>query len=192
MFLDHAAALSQIDNIRCPCNKCRNMTSHTKRQVTLHLCLHGFVPGYKVWYLHGESRLERAAEVEVDDGEDVDRMDQMLEDLQPELAPDHHDLPTPEVQKLFDLFKASEEPLHGHTNVTVLEFVTRLMSIKSMFAFSINCYKELVDLISEVLPTGHKMPKDMYQSKKLLEGLGMEYEKIDICQDNCMLFLEGT
>ena len=68
MFLDHAAALSQIDNIRCPCNKCRNMTSHTKRQVTLHLCSHGFVPGYKIWYLHEESRLERAAEVEADDG----------------------------------------------------------------------------------------------------------------------------
>jgi hypothetical protein len=62
------------------------------------------------------------------------------------------------------------------------------MSIKSKFAFSINYYKELVDLISEVLPTGHKMPKDMYQSKKLLEGLGMEYEKTDVCQDNCMLF----
>jgi hypothetical protein len=30
------------------------MTSQTKRQVTLHLCSHGFVPGYKVWYLHGE------------------------------------------------------------------------------------------------------------------------------------------
>jgi hypothetical protein len=72
--------------------------------------------------------------------------------------------------------------------VTVLKFVTQLMSIKSKFAFSINCYKELVDLISEVLPTGHKMPKDMYQSKKLLEGLGMEYEKIDVCQDKCMLF----
>jgi hypothetical protein len=65
MFLDHAAALSQIDNIRCPCNKCRNMMSHTKRQVTLHLCSHGFVPGYKVWYLHGEDA-ERAAEVEVE------------------------------------------------------------------------------------------------------------------------------
>jgi hypothetical protein len=55
--------------------------------------------------------------------------------------------------------------------VTVLEFVTRLISIKSKFAFSINCYKKLVDLISEVLPTGHKMPKDMYQSKKLLVDL---------------------
>jgi hypothetical protein len=28
----------------------------------------------------------------------------------------------------------------------------------------------------------------MYQSKKLLEGLDMEYEKIDVCQDNYMLF----
>jgi hypothetical protein len=148
MFLDHAAALSQINNIRCPCNKCRNMTSHTKRQVTLHLCSHGFVPSYKVWYLHGED-VERATEVEVDDGEDdVDRMDHMLEDLQLELAPNHHDSPTPEVQKFFDLLKASEEPLHGHTDVTVLEFVTRLMSIKSKFAFSINYYKELVNLIS--------------------------------------------
>jgi hypothetical protein len=35
-----------------------------------------------------------------------------------------------------------------------------------------------MDLISEVVPMGHKMPKDMYQSKKLLEGLSMEYEKI--------------
>jgi hypothetical protein len=47
-FLDYAAALSQIDNIRYPCNKCRNMMSHTKSQVTLLLCSHGFVPGYKV------------------------------------------------------------------------------------------------------------------------------------------------
>jgi hypothetical protein len=146
------------------------------------------VSGYKVWYLHWESRLERATEVEVNDGEDVDRMDQMLEDLQPELAPDHHDSPTPEVQKFFHLLKASKEPLHGHTDVTVLEFVTRLVSIKSKFAFLIICFKELVDLISEVLPTGHKMTKDMYQSKKLIEGLSMEYEKIDVCQDNCMLF----
>jgi hypothetical protein len=32
------------------------------------------------------------------------------------------------------------------------------------------------------------MPKDMYQSKKILSTLGMEYEKIDACKDNCMFF----
>jgi hypothetical protein len=28
----------------------------------------------------------------------------------------------------------------------------------------------------------------MYQSKKMLSALGLKYEKIGICPDNCMLF----
>jgi hypothetical protein len=108
-------------------------------------------------------------------------MDHILENLQPKLDPDRHESPTHKVQKFCELPKAIEWPLYRHTEVTILEFVTRLMAIKSKFAFSINCYKDLVDLISEVLLMGHKIPKDMYQSKTLLEGLAMEYEKIDVC-----------
>jgi hypothetical protein len=58
--------------------------------------------------------------------------------------------------------------------VIVLAFVTRLMAIKSKFFFSNNCY--------------NKLPKDMYHSKKLVKGLGMDYEKIDLCRNSCMLF----
>jgi hypothetical protein len=82
--------------------------------------------------------------------------------------------------------------LHEHTKVTVLVFVTRLMTIKSKFAFSNNCYKELLNLISDVLPKNHKMPKDMYESKKLLSGLGMDYEKIDVYDNNYMIFWKET
>jgi hypothetical protein len=32
------------------------------------------------------------------------------------------------------------------------------------------------------------MPKDLYQSKKIVAGLGINYEKIDACKKNCMLF----
>jgi hypothetical protein len=67
-----------------------------------------------------------------------------------------------EVQKFFELLKATEEPLHEHTKVITLIFVTRIMAIKSKFAFSDNCYKELMSLISDVLLENHKMPKDMY------------------------------
>jgi hypothetical protein len=90
---------------------------------------------------------------------------------------DYEDPATPEVQKFFELLKAAEESLHEHMKVTVLVFVTRLMAIKSKFAFSNNFYKELLNLISDVLLENHKMPKDMYQSKKLLSGLGMDYKK---------------
>jgi hypothetical protein len=67
--------------------------------------------------------------------------------------------------------------------MSVLSFVTQLMAIKSKFVFSNNCYKEFLKLISGVLPVNHKLPRDMHQSKKLLSGLGMDYEKTDVCQE---------
>jgi hypothetical protein len=43
-------------------------------------------------------------------------------------------------------------------------------------------------LFNDVLTANHEVPRHMYQLKKLLSGLGMDYVKIDVCQDNCMLF----
>jgi hypothetical protein len=142
---------------------------------------------------HGEEiPRENAPEDLGDDHSHYDRMDEMLDDLRqdPELVfpVNRGDPPTPEVKRFFDLLKAAEEPLHEHTRVSSLAFVTRLMAIKSKFSFSTNCYNEILNLISEVLPSNHKMPKDVYQSRKLLSGLGMDYQKIDVCPDNCMLF----
>jgi len=141
------------------------------------------MPGYELWVHHGESCPQDAVEEE-----DDDRMHEMVEALIPEIDLDSEDPPTPEVRGFFELLKASEEPLHEHTKVTQLAFVTRLMAIKSKYCFSNSCYNDLVDLITDILPAKHRMPKDMYQSKKLLAGLGMKYEKIDVCEDNCMLF----
>jgi hypothetical protein len=70
-------------------------------------------------------------------------MDEMLEAIQPEFDLDTEDPPTLEVEEFFRLLKASEEPLHEHTEVIVLAFVTRFMAIKSNFFFSNNYYNEL-------------------------------------------------
>jgi hypothetical protein len=147
------------------------------------------MPNYEVWTFHGESA-SRAAPAEVDDGDrsDYDRMDEMLDDIRPEFDLDSEDPPTPEVQKFFEALKASEEPLHAHTKVNILAFVTRLMSIKSKYAFPNSCYNEIVKLFDDVFPQPHKMPLDMYHAKRLCATLGMEHQKIDMCQDNCMLF----
>jgi hypothetical protein len=95
----------------------------------------------------------------------------MLDDVRHELLPIGYenspqsrdsDPPTLEILKFFELLKASEELLHEHTKVTVLVFMTQLMAIKLNFAFSNNFYKDLVNLINDVLLENHKMPKDMY------------------------------
>ena len=203
-FLDHAFARSETGtDVRCPCSKCRNINFLDRRTMSIHICKNGYMPGYEVWVHHGEDPPPRiVSEVQSHEEEDYDRMEEMLDDVRHEFLTvdsenpgqptEFEDPATPEVQKFFELLKAAEEPLHEHTKVTVLVFVTRLMAIKSKFAFSNNCYKELLNLISDVLPENHKMPKDMYQSKKLLSGLGMDYEKIDVCENNCMLFWKET
>jgi len=188
-FLNHAFSLSKTGKIRCPCRKHENFKFLDKTSVTKDLCRLGFMPGYEVWEHHGEaSTMVAPEEDEDDDRAYVDRMDEMLEAIQPEFDLNSEDPPTPEVQMFFKLLKASEEPLHEHTKVTLLAFVTQLLAIKSKYFFSNNCYNDLLKLIGEVLPNPHKLPKDMYHSKVLVKDLGMGYEKIDVCRDNCMLF----
>jgi hypothetical protein len=37
-------------------------------------------------------------------------------------------------------------------------------------------------LIIDLISVKHNMPKDLYQSNKIVSGLDMNYEKIDACE----------
>jgi hypothetical protein len=129
----------------------------------IHLCKVGFMPDYEVWMHHDESVHQTASVAEDDDRTSNGRMDEMLDAIRPELETNPDDSPTLEVQKFSDILKASEELLYEHMIVSVLAFMTHLMAIKSKFVFFNNYYKELLNLISDVLYKNHKMAKDMYQ-----------------------------
>jgi hypothetical protein len=70
------------------------------------------------------------------------------------------------VQEFYKLLHASEEKEHDDTTVTVLQVVTRLMAMKAKYNFSNNCYNDIINLIIDLIPLNHKMPKDLYQSKR--------------------------
>jgi hypothetical protein len=170
-FLDRAFSQSKI--VRCPCSLCQNSRClEDKRTIAIHLCKNGFVQSYEVWTFHDELGTRVVAEDEHDcDVRDVDRMDKMLEVVQGEVI---EDPPTTEVEAFFKLLKASEELLHEHTEVTLLTFITPLMAINSKYFLFNNCYNDVVKLISDILPKPHKVPKDMYQSKKMMSALDLK------------------
>jgi hypothetical protein len=109
----------------------------------------------------------------------VDRMDEMFEAIQAEVTKDP---PTVEVEAFFKLLEALEEPLHEHTELTLLAFITRLVGIKFKYFFSNNFYNDLLKLISDILLKPHKV------SKEMMYVLDLKYEKIDVCPNNCILF----
>jgi hypothetical protein len=156
-FIDHALSLSNNGSVKCPCSRYRYSVCEDKRKLSLHLCKVGFMPSYEVWVHHGESIHQTASVSEEDDSTSDDRMDEMLDAIPPKFGTNLEDPPTLVVQKFFDILRASEESLHEHITVSVLTFMTCLMAIKSKFSFSNNCYKELLNLISDILPMNHKM-----------------------------------
>jgi hypothetical protein len=132
-----------------------------KKTIVIHLCKNGFLPGYKMWIFHGELGTRVVTEDEHGcDMRNVDRMDKMLEIIQAEITKDPPT--TEEIEAFFKLLKASEQPCHKHTEVTLLAFITQLVAIKSKYFFSNNCYNDLIKLISDILLKTHKVSKDMY------------------------------
>jgi hypothetical protein len=158
----------------------------SKYKIFGHIAKHGFIPNYLVWHQHGE--VQAAAPAESDESDDEDQMDDIIADIGMEYdlgSGDQHSLP--EVQNFYMLLSTSDEKVHDGTELTVLWAVTHLVGMKSKYNFSNQCYNDIVKLIIDLILAKHNMPKDLYQSKKIVVGLGMNYEKIDVCERNCML-----
>jgi hypothetical protein len=65
---------------KCPCRECRKLIWLKKVEVSYHVLKHGFMPNYLVCHEHGEVETT----VESDEDQDVDRMDNMVDDIRNE------------------------------------------------------------------------------------------------------------
>jgi hypothetical protein len=79
------------------------------------------------------------------------------------------------VQNFYRLLATADEKVHDGTDVTILQAVTHLMVMKSKYNFLNQCYNDIIKLIIDLIPMMHNMLKDLYQSKKIVSGLGMNY-----------------
>ena len=57
-----------------------------------------------------------------------------------------------------------------------------------MNGWSNKSFNDLLDSLRETFPAGEKLLKSSYEVKKLICELGLGYEKIHVCPNNCMLF----
>ena len=110
------------------------------------------------------------------------------------------------VQMLADLYTAAEEDGQQPMLVKVLEdakhalcpglvqsrlsFLVRLLHIKSYYRVSNIAFSAFLKLLSGSFPNCCLL--DSYdKAKKYLKELGLGYELIDVCDNNCVLFRKG-
>jgi hypothetical protein len=96
--------------------------------------------------------------------------------------------PEESAKAYYDLLSATGKPLHGHTQISQLDAIGHLMALKSQFNLSRDNFDDMLTIIGTILPEGHILPRNMYDSQKLLRALKMSYEQIHACPKGCVLF----
>ncbi|XP_049388296.1 uncharacterized protein LOC125852607 [Solanum stenotomum] len=199
------------ERLRCPCNrkKCQNRNFENVNTVHGHLLKEGFVPGYHVWYLHGENEVARSIDQDeripqdhtmnnlpvnvsaFDDPTPTTSYHRVVHEAAgPTFVPDDmEELPNPDAQSFYDmLYSANQEVWPGCETHSKLSAVSRLLHIKTEHHLSDRCFDEICQYMSEMLPPDNVMPKNFYETKKLMRGMNMPVEKIHTCVNACMIY----
>ncbi|WVZ00540.1 hypothetical protein V8G54_026609 [Vigna mungo] len=83
----------------------------------------------------------------------------------------------------------AKTPLYvGSTKFTRLSAVLRLMNLKASNGWTDKSFTELLTLLNEMLPDGNTLPTRNYDAKKILCPMGMEYKRIHVCPNDCILY----
>ncbi|XP_062165003.1 uncharacterized protein LOC133871592 [Alnus glutinosa] len=208
--------------IRCPCKVCRNNRHHSPDIVLEHLTAgRGIMVSYRNWFLHGETTVynpdaasssnlhptDVASANSVEQGGDMQTMLRdafgMHEVREPDREPQCVDQVGVEnvteepaesgAQKYYDLLKKAEKPLHGGTKHSKLSATVHLYNLKCMGRLSNNIFSEFLQVINQLLPAcDDALPANTYEAKKYLSDIGLGYEKIPACRNDCMLFWKAN
>ena len=87
-----------------------------------------------------------------------------------------------------DMSEEAEKLIYPGLNITKLSFLVTMYNLKVRNGWSDNGFSQLLSLLGDVLPKDNNIPNSMYEAKKILWVLSMEYEKIHTCPNDCILY----
>ncbi|XP_028061671.1 uncharacterized protein LOC114265135 [Camellia sinensis] len=190
-FLRFAMAVIDRDGkILCPCQKCVNVVHQKFQIVQIHLLQHGIIPTYTIWHVHGEPRASNVAyhhDIPVEGNKVLGGIDALVEDR---IRGESTNTTQEEEVRTFDklLNDAKREVYPGCTNYTLLKFVIEILNMKVTNHWSNKSVDMMLEFLTKLLPKDNLVPKSTYEAKKILRELGLSYELIDACVNDCVLF----
>jgi hypothetical protein len=85
--------------------------------------------------------------------------------------------PKETAKAFYEMMSSAQKPLHEKTKVSQLDAIRRLMGFKSQYSLSRDAFDGMLTILGTLLPEGHVLPKNTYDSQKLLRALKMPYEQ---------------
>ncbi|XP_022007680.1 uncharacterized protein LOC110906932 [Helianthus annuus] len=163
-------------DIWCPCRICKTFQKYENiRDIEYHLIANGFMPSYTYWTKHGESRIDGATtsvnleNVEHDDflyGDNLNKEnlyddnlnndslnDNNLDDMFNDLEND--DIDDDDRVKLQHLFEDAQKPLYNGCEISKLEAVLMLFTLKAKNRWSDTSFTDVLVVLHDMLPNSN-------------------------------------
>ena len=188
------------EDILCPCRRCLNRVHRNKGVVQDHLYIHGMTSTYDQWIHHGEALDGRIIEnadhlnehipfnEDVGMNEDEEDLDDRIPDMVKELFIAEEQ--GAENSMFAAILEEMKEELFPGAAVTRFSFVVKLLHIKSFYRISNAAFTAILKLLSLAFPAC-SLPTSYDEAKKLIRALGLGYDTIHVCPNNCVLFRKG-
>ncbi|GKD38629.1 CACTA transposable element [Tanacetum coccineum] len=199
-FIKHCKPLLHpiTQKIHCPCSRCCNRDDNrvTLEILEVHISRYGFDQHYTTWKYHGEPILPLPPPVP-HSPEHID-MDAFFEDISA------NNVPTPPTQttgpqpaqttgpnnEFEELLSRSTQKLYPGCDMSTLEFTTEISHIKALHKITDAGFNKILALLQKACSPskGYNFPSSYYEIKKTYKKIGLGYESIHACINDCFLF----
>nr|GFA29891.1 hypothetical protein [Tanacetum cinerariifolium] len=205
-FVDDCKPLvDSVGNIRCPCKSCRLVLWVSIKHLSDHISKYGFDPSYKTWIHHGEADLpppppviDNIRQPQMSDTtaclNELSYIRQNNEQNEPtegDIGKTSNDPTQAKRNEFEELYSSANEELYpGCDYVTRLDFMAKVTYFKANGKLTDSIFNEMLEFFQNVFPTakGYKLPPSYYEIKKTFNMIGLGYESIHACVNDCFLF----
>nr|XP_043625605.1 uncharacterized protein LOC122597034 [Erigeron canadensis] len=178
--------------ISCPCINCSNQLWVDQEEARTHLLCDGFFKGYTI-----APSICKPCDTPMEDAEDdmqglvhdtFHGFGDNIQENEVESQNESQSMPKTDAKKFYEVLEDAKKELYpGCKKFSMLSFIIRLFHAKCVGECSDKGFSMMLDTVREAFPHA-SIPKSLYDLRKIIRELGLSYDKIDACPNDCMLY----
>ncbi|KAM6567351.1 hypothetical protein CsatA_026479 [Cannabis sativa] len=172
--------------IHCPCVDCCNVSKGNITMIKDHVYLRGFNRSYTNWYYHGEHLPNDPYPLGKRGVDDIEGND--LDDYPLDLLNEAQEEFLNDPEKFDNFLSDADKPLFDGCKKLRLPTMVKFYNIKAENGVSDKCFTQFLAAFKDILPFANCFPESTYEVKKTLNSIGLKYEKIHACPNDCIIY----
>ncbi|XP_023744591.1 uncharacterized protein LOC111892768 [Lactuca sativa] len=187
--------VNSIGKVCCPCEMFVNSYRHVLPTVYAHLHAIRFLETYTTWIYHGEKHVGSSdLSYNSTPRTNTPTSNEMFDVIDDVMAEENTNEENIDEEgrgidpKFDDLFEELNTKLYPEcSDMSALKFLAKLFHTKVINRWTNSSFDQLVELLRASFPKS-KIPASHYEAKKKLRKIGLGYQSIHACKNDCPLF----